>query len=169
MVRMGGEYPSILAGQNAVGPVAVGPAPIDSNHHDPASVAAPDLNVSWSDGRQDPETRAEHARRTRRPHHENPRITARRLTGSKGRTRRRWSDTAILTAIRAFNARAGRWPGQLDFRSANRLPGYGTVQRRYGSTVTAVKLASMRSSGPSLDHEALEFLSDSSRTPLGDS
>lgn len=32
--------------------------------------------------------------------------------------------------------------GQRDFRSANALPGYGTVQRRYGSAGAAVRLAS---------------------------
>ena len=109
-------------------------------------MVAPDLDVPWSDGRQDVETRAEHARRTRRLH-DDPVYHGSALRGlDNGRRQRQWSDDAMLTAIRGFHSRAGRWPGQQDFRSANELPGYGTVQRRFSSAVSAVQLASMRPS-----------------------
>ncbi|MGH7427583.1 MAG: hypothetical protein ACREJ4_04405 [Candidatus Methylomirabilaceae bacterium] len=118
------------------------PAPINSNHRDPASVAAPDLDVPWSDGRQDLETRVDHARRTQCLHRTNPSYHRSALLGlEKSRQQRRWNDEAILGAIRDFHARTGRWPGQPDFRTVNGLPGVGTVLRRYGSHVTAVHQA----------------------------
>ncbi|MGH2372755.1 MAG: homing endonuclease associated repeat-containing protein [bacterium] len=127
----------------------VGPAPINSNHHSPAEVAAPNLDVPWSDGRQDDDTRADHAARTRRLHND-PSYHRAALRGlAAGRRQRLWSDKAILTAIRDFHERAGRWPSQHDFRSANALPGVGTVQRRYGSHVRAVRRAQSTSSRPS--------------------
>ncbi len=125
-----------------VGPVKVVPAPINSNHRDPATVAAPDLDVPWSDGRQDLETRVEHARRARHRHQTDASYHRAALRGlGRGRRLRQWSDGAILTAIQDFHVRTNRWPGQRDFRSANGLPGVGTIQRRYGSHVRAVRRA----------------------------
>lgn len=100
------------------------------------------MQVPWSDGRQDEETRAGHAERTRRLHRQDAAYRRAALQGlEKGRRQRRWADDAILNAIRDYHGRTGRWPGQHDFRSANGLPGYGTVQRRHGSHVTAVHTA----------------------------
>ena len=123
------------------GPFSVGPAPINSNHRSPARVAAPDLDVPWSDGRQDNETRAQHARRTGLLHG-NPSFHRAALRGlAKGHRQRQWSNSAILTAIQDFHDGTGRWPSQSDFRSANGLPGVGTVQRRFGSRVHAMQQA----------------------------
>lgn len=107
----------------------------------------PDLEILWSDGRQDVETRAEHARRTRNLHKTNPTYHQSALRGlDKGRRQGRWPADAILAAIGGFRARAGRWPGQQDFRVANELPSYGTVRRRFGSAVLAAQLAAERTS-----------------------
>lgn len=60
---------------------------------------------------------------------------------AKAREARSWSDVAILDAIRDFYRRHAQVPKQADFRSANGLPGCGTVWRRFGSDRKAVALA----------------------------
>jgi hypothetical protein len=82
--------------------------------------------VPWSDGRQNDETRADHADAKTAS---GPAVVRRAaLRGlEKGRRQRECSEEAILAAIRDFRHRPNRWPSQQDFRSAYGLPGAGTV------------------------------------------
>jgi hypothetical protein len=63
---------------------------------------------------------------------------------AKAREARFWSEEGILQAIQNFYRQQGTTPRQADFRSANGLPGCGTVWRRFGSVKEAVDLALSR-------------------------
>jgi hypothetical protein len=155
-------------------PLAVDPTTHNTNHRDQVKVAAPDLDVPWTDGRQEPQTCGEHAQRTQRRHREDAAYHRSALRGlARGRAQRAWTDEAVLRAVREFRDRTDRWPGQHDFRSANGLPGLGTVWRRYGSHLTVVLQAQKRTGGgpgePNLAEQLwhVEDISVSSRFPLG--
>ena len=120
----------------------VDPTTHKSNHAHQVKLAAEGLEVPWTNGRQGSETREEHAQRTRRLHDADPGYHRAALRGLEvGRVRRGWTDEAMIEAVQAFHVRAGQWPHQIDFRSANGLPGVGTVARRYGSHRGLVRAA----------------------------
>lgn len=107
-------------------------------------LTAPELEVPWSDGRQEASTRAQHAAAAHQ-RHEDPAYHRAALKGlAAGRARRAWTDVAIMQAVRDYHNRTGRWPGQRDFRNANLLPGLGTVTRRYGSHLRLIRTAQKR-------------------------
>lgn len=124
----------------------VDPTTHNTNHADQVKLSAPELEVPWSDGRQEVSTRTQHASAARR-RHEDPAYHRAALRGLEaGRARRAWTDQAILQAVRDFRDRTGRWPAQRDFRRSNSLPGLGTVARRSGSHLRLVRACEGESS-----------------------
>lgn len=109
------------------------------------------VEIRWSDGRSDPSRSPQRTVLVRERHADEDFHRAALDGLAQGSAARGWSDEAILEAISNFHTDRHRPPGQRDFRNANRLPGYGTVWRRYGSARKALDLALGSRTRPSPD------------------
>lgn len=121
----------------------VGPTSLNTNRS-PFTVALPDVQVEWRDGRTEEAVRTANRTHTGRLHQEDPEYRRAALEGlARARESRRWQRDAIVVAFRQFHAKVGRWPAQEDLRSANGLPSYGVVRRVFGGLPRVVTLAQM--------------------------
>lgn len=116
----------------------VGPTDHKTNR---LELSAEEVNVSWSDIRTSAGYHAAQSERQRIRHAGDPAFHETPLRNlEKGRTNA-WTKRGILEAIRAFSDRVGRSPSYAELRSANGLPDYKTIWRKFGSSRIAIEQA----------------------------
>ncbi len=117
---------------------SVGPTRHNKNHLD---LGRQVVLIANEDGRSDSRG-AKKRSSIQKSRHEDPHFLRSALKGlEKGRESRRWTERSILEAIRRFNVRNGRPPGQTELRTKNGLPSYGVIHRTFGGLSNVISRA----------------------------